>query len=72
MKVQWQVSATAAAATNWNDPYTDSVRAELGELSDRIRKSELPTKIKMLLLYVPLASKMDLVNAFDAKLKGLQ
>jgi hypothetical protein len=65
-------SDAAKATKDWNDSYVEGVRAELAKLSAKIAESTLSGKIKILLVYVPLASKADLVNAFDAKLKGLQ
>jgi hypothetical protein len=52
--------------------YQEAVRIELSALGKRILASKLTSKIKILLVYVPLGSKAKLVEAFDAKLKGLQ
>jgi Cap4 SAVED domain len=65
-------SDAAIATKKWNDGYVDAVRSELEKLSTKIAESTLPTKIRMLLVYVPLGSKTCLVDAFDTKLKGLQ
>jgi hypothetical protein len=52
--------------------YEGAVQKELSALVGKIRASGLHHKIRIVLIYVPLGSKAELVKAFDAKLKGLQ
>lgn len=52
--------------------YISSVEAEMANLAAALNKSGLPAELRMLLVYLPLASKEALVAAFDSRLKGLQ
>ena len=65
-------SMATKVAKKWTSEHLEAVRKELEKLSAKVEESGLPKKIKLLLVYVPLASKADLVVAFDEKLKGLQ
>ena len=65
-------SAACRAANNIDDAYTDILKEEFAVLTDRLAKSELTKKIRIVLLYVPLADKDGFVRAFNSKLKGLQ
>lgn len=65
-------SKACGAAKQINDAYKTAVRQELNQLQERLKKSGLTKKIRLVLLYVPLGNKDGLVDAFDAKLKGLQ
>lgn len=65
-------SAAAKKAKERDLEYTAGTKAELEGLATGLVNSGLPTSIRMLFVYVPLASKEQLVKAFDARLKGLQ
>jgi uncharacterized protein DUF1837 len=65
-------SKACEAATQIDDAYKSAVRQELILLRERLKQSGLTKDIRLVLLYVPLCSKDGLVDAFDAKLKGLQ
>lgn len=66
-------NSTACCSTNSiTDSYKDSLQKELSLISARIAKSGLTSKIRIVLIYVPLADKDGFVSAFDSKLKGLQ
>ncbi|RYG94792.1 MAG: hypothetical protein EON58_15500 [Alphaproteobacteria bacterium] len=52
--------------------YVSKVQAELNYLYERVQKSGLSKTVRVLLVYTPLASKAELVEAFDSRLKGLQ
>ena len=47
-------------------------KGELAALTEAVKSSGLATALKIVLVYVPLAGKAELVEAFDARLKGLQ
>lgn len=69
------ISCTSNAAMKAklsDDSYIDEVKSEIAYLSDRLAKSGLAGKVRIVLLYTPLASKSALVDAFDKRLKGLQ
>lgn len=65
-------SKACHAATAVNSTYTAAVKAEFDELYRRLRKCGLTKKVRINLIYIPLADKKSLVTAFDTKLKGLQ
>lgn len=65
-------SKAAQAAQEANDPYIQAAISELKQLTEELVKSGLPAKLRLLLIYVPLAAKQQLVEDFDKKLKGLQ
>ena len=65
-------SKAASAATSHTQRYIDEAKAEMADLEQRLSSSGLPSKLKIVLVYIPLASKKALVNAFDTRLKGLQ
>lgn len=52
--------------------YISGIETELDKLATSLNKSGLPATLRMLLIYVPIASKESLVAAFDSRLKGLQ
>lgn len=54
------------------EDYTEDVRTEMDKLWATLQASGLSEKIKLRLIYVPLADKDKLNTAFDARLKGLQ
>jgi hypothetical protein len=65
-------SGATKSVTAIDDRYRGLLTEELGRLERHIEDSELPRRIRIVLLYVPLATKAELVSAFDRKLKGLQ
>jgi hypothetical protein len=65
-------SEAALSARISNPEYLTEVRMEAEYLAQRLEHSGLPNHIKVLLLYMPMARKADLVSAFDSRLKGLQ
>jgi hypothetical protein len=65
-------SAAAKAAASCSQEYVKGAIEELSYLAGRLNKSGLCTKLRLLLVYVPLASKDALVSEFDKWLKGLQ
>ncbi|CAN7284122.1 HamA C-terminal domain-containing protein [Neorhizobium tomejilense] len=54
-----------------DDAYLRELEPELKELAEKLEKSGLRQKIRILLIYIPLGSKAALAEAFDRKLKGL-
>ena len=64
-------SEAVAAHEEHCPPYVAAASLELEKLADRLVKSGLQQKIEIVLIYLPLGSKDALVDAFDAKLKGL-
>lgn len=52
--------------------YRAAIEVELATLCDLITKSGLIAKIRIMLIYLPLAEKSRLADAFDNRLKGLQ
>ena len=65
-------SQTARAATQRDATYLDGAKRELLALSESLSSSGLTSTLRIILLYIPLAGKAELVRAFDARLKGLQ
>lgn len=65
-------SSAAAGAKKICAEYKGKVAEELDALDAAIERSGLKSHINIFLLYVPLASKADLVSEFDKRLKGLQ
>lgn len=65
-------SKACSEADTFTDAYKDALKNELTAISNRIAKSELTMKIRIVLIYIPLADKDGFVTAFDSKLKGLQ
>jgi hypothetical protein len=55
-----------------DDTYKVALEKEFAVIRERLAKSGLTKNIRVLLIYVPLANKAALVEAFDGKLKGLQ
>lgn len=64
-------SPSTAAAKKHDFTYSIDIQKELSELDLKLNKSGLRHKIKIVLIYFPLASKLQLADAFDKKLKGL-
>jgi hypothetical protein len=65
-------SVACGAASVINADYTEALQKEFAVLKGRLEKTGLTEKIRVVLLYVPLANKDTFVTAFDGKLKGLQ
>lgn len=65
-------SVAALGAKLADNAYVDNVALEAAYLRKRIQDSGLAQRVRVMLVYVPLASKKDLVEAFDKRLKGLQ
>lgn len=59
-------------ATERCDAYVADAVSELGDLLQKLAAGKLPAPLKIVLVYVPLASKEELVTEFDKRLKGLQ
>ncbi|MBD8878803.1 DUF1837 domain-containing protein [Labrenzia polysiphoniae] len=69
------IAANSDAAVNNSRPcdaYAESITDEMNALWGRLASSGLTKKIKLRLIYVPLADKDKLNAAFDTRLKGLQ
>lgn len=65
-------SASTAAALQHDAQYLAGVEAEMEKLAKSLNDTGLPGQLRMLLAYIPLATKESLVAAFDQRLKGLQ
>lgn len=65
-------SKSVKTATKRDSTYLMGVTNELVGLAKAIISTSLPTKIKIVLIYIPLESKKALVDTFHARLKGLQ
>ncbi len=64
-------SNAVASHKEYSDSYLNAVREELLTLRKKMEESDLPTKIKLHLIYLPIDSKDKLAAAFDKRLKGL-
>ena len=65
-------SAAVAASKTATADYVTSVTEELARLSAAIRRSDLSKSIRIVLIYVPLGSKKNLLAAVDKRLKAMQ
>lgn len=65
-------SPAVAATTGHTRTYSEQVRAELQELVEKVVRSGLLHDIRIILIYVPVGNKPQLVDDFDARLKALQ
>jgi hypothetical protein len=65
-------SKAAKAASNHTAKDLADSKSELDALAAALSASGLSQQIKLVLVYIPLASKVDLVKEFDKRLKGLQ
>lgn len=68
------IAADSSSTTSHNQfgqAYESDISEELVALSEAIKASGLKSRIKILLIYVPLGSKDALATAFDKRLKGL-
>lgn len=65
-------SSSAQQAKDHDAAYLAGAKAELESLSEALSVSGLSAALRMVLVYIPLASKTQLVEDFDSRLKGLQ
>ena len=65
-------SSAARKSKRADDAYKAEIETELFALSNLISASGLASKIKIMLIYLPLAEKSRLADEFDKRLKGLQ
>lgn len=65
-------SKAAMTAQQQDAAYLAAVKSELDTLSAYIQANGLTVNLRIVLIYVPLATKLDLIKAFDKRLKGLQ
>lgn len=65
-------SKSVASAVDHNSSYIEAAAKEIEEMEEKIKASGLRTKLRIILVYIPLKSKKVLVDAFDKRLKGLQ
>lgn len=68
------IACESAAISNSGsicDEYISLLGAELAQLSKVLATSGLPSRVRIVLLYLPVASKKKLAEAFDARLRGL-
>lgn len=65
-------SPAVQAASAKCDAYVAAALAELNTLLTSLNSADFGTPLRLLLVYVPLASKAQLAEAFDKRLKGLQ
>jgi hypothetical protein len=65
-------SISAKQAKERDEKYMKGAIAELAALAKALGNSGLAAQLRLVLIYVPLASKKELVEAFDSRLKGLQ
>ena len=65
-------SKAVTSATKHDEIYLGAAINELEELEKKLTASGLPSKLRLVLTYIPLISKKTFVDAFDARLKGLQ
>lgn len=65
-------SSGAIAAQKQDEAYLAAAKAELNTLAAYIQANGLNAALRIVLIYVPLATKLDLLKAFDKRLKGLQ
>ena len=64
-------SEATASSKAFTESYTKRVESEMAELMERLKRSDLTQKIRILFIYLPLGSKQALADAFDKRLKGL-
>ncbi|GLK73142.1 DUF1837 domain-containing protein [Ancylobacter dichloromethanicus] len=65
-------SAAAAGSKSASAEYIEGVTKEISLLTAALKRSKLSSMIRLILIYVPLGSKKNLLAAFDRKLKALQ
>lgn len=65
-------SLSAQESKERDEKYLEGAKQELAALTAALTSSGVTGKLRIVLVYVPLASKKELVEAFDARLKGLQ
>lgn len=65
-------SEAASSAKSICDEYKGNLEAELSTLAKRLSDAKFAANIRLVLIYIPLVGKEQLVEAFDKRLKGLQ
>lgn len=65
-------SSAISGIAEKTDKYVEKAIEEVNGLRSRLLSSGLQDVVKLLLVYVPLATKKGLADSFDARLKGLQ
>lgn len=69
-------SSTTGAHAEWSDAYVDAIREELRRewqvFIERLGKVNLPRKVRVHLILLPMATKEHLVDEFDERLKAWQ
>lgn len=65
-------SKAAIEAKLHDSAYLKAVHAEMTSLSGKLSASGICSKVRVVLIYIPIPDKKVLVDAFDARLKGLQ
>lgn len=65
-------SKAAIKSKSCDSMYLKCAADEMAKLSKVLSTSGLRSKLRLQFVYIPLASKSDLVSAFDLRLKGLQ
>lgn len=65
-------SPAVKSKTNHDAAYFSAINAELSALSASVVQSGLTAEIQILLIYVPLLSKSEIIKHFDSKLKAIQ
>lgn len=64
-------SKTTKSANKIDSSYRSSIEKELVTLQSKLSSSGLHPKIRLVLIYVPLADKKKLAKAFDTRLKAI-
>jgi hypothetical protein len=65
-------SPAAMAAKTKSDAYVKAAIDELDALLATLREADFGSPLRLVVAYVPLASKADVADEFDRRLKGLQ
>lgn len=65
-------SDAVARSKDVDATYLAGVSAEVARLRRAIKRASDLANLRLILIYVPLGAKKDLVESFDARLKGLQ
>lgn len=65
-------SDALSSATTHDEIYINAAAQELADIEAKLTKSGLATSLRLTLIYIPLSNKVEFVNAFDKRLKGLQ
>jgi hypothetical protein len=65
-------SEAVSGNTSHTEAYLKSVALELEELATAVTSSGLADDVSIVLIYVPLRTKAEIINSFDMKLKAIQ